>query len=185
MGYNKGAKNDPNRPSEGAHGTDCFLRLLGDCEQAELYLAESLAILQEFGNDELRAWRLFHFAVVAQRWSDYERAQMLLGESLKLFYERQPSGIASCLEGMTAIREPEERPRQVVRLFGAAAAIRAIVGIPLFPEERIAYDRALAAARVQLGEAAYAAAWAAGQALTLEQAIAEALAGSAIADRST
>ena len=37
------------------------------------------------------------------------------------------------------------------------------------------HDRALAACRAALGDAAFEAAWAAGQALTLEQAIAEAL----------
>jgi hypothetical protein len=42
------------------------------------------------------------------------------------------------------------------------------------PEEKIFYER-LAAARATQGEATFAAAWAEGQALTWEQAVAEAL----------
>jgi len=40
---------------------------------------------------------------------------------------------------------------------------------------RTDYDRAVASVRAQLDEATFGAAWAEGQALTLEQAIAEAL----------
>ena len=42
--------------------------------------------------------------------------------------------------------------------------------------ERAEYDHSVAAIHVQLDEATFAAAWAAGRAMTLEQALAEALA---------
>jgi hypothetical protein len=45
----------------------------------------------------------------------------------------------------------------------------------LSPADRADYDRISVATRTQLDDATFAAAWAAGQALTLEQAIAEAL----------
>ena len=67
-----------------------------------------------------------------------------------------------------------------VRLFGAAATVRDSIGHPPYPDEQHEYDRLLTAAREQLGDDAFVAAWAAGRALTLEQAIAEALAGSPI-----
>ena len=41
----------------------------------------------------------------------------------------------------------------------------------LLPDERACYERSVAAARAQLDEAAFAAAWAEGRAMTLEQAI--------------
>jgi len=40
---------------------------------------------------------------------------------------------------------------------------------------RVSYDGSVAAVRAELGDATFAAVWTAGQALTLEQAIAEAL----------
>ena len=49
------------------------------------------------------------------------------------------------------------------------------MGNPLQPRERGEYDRYLSGARAALGEAAIAAAWEAGQALSLEAAIAFAL----------
>ena len=61
-------------------------------------------------------------------------------------------------------------------LGGAAACLREAIGAPLPPEQQATVDGLLQPARDALGEAA-GAAWAAGQAMTLEQAIEEALAG--------
>src|SRR5262245_15581222 len=58
---------------------------------------------------------------------------------------------------------------------GAAAALREAIGVPLRPTDRAVHDRGLAAARAGLGEAAFAIAWAAGRAMPLEQAVADAL----------
>jgi hypothetical protein len=60
-------------------------------------------------------------------------------------------------------------------LFGAAEALREAVDEPLPPAYRAGYERDLAAARLELDEEAFAAAWAAGRAMTIEEAIAEAL----------
>jgi hypothetical protein len=62
------------------------------------------------------------------------------------------------------------------RLWGAATAVRAGIGAPLAPGERALQERSLAPVRAACGEEAFAAAWAAGAALSLEQALAEALA---------
>ena len=67
------------------------------------------------------------------------------------------------------------QPTGAVRLFGAAEAVRESVGIPLPLIQRTAYERDLAAVRAQLDQVTWEAAWAAGRALSLEQAIAEAL----------
>jgi non-specific serine/threonine protein kinase len=67
-------------------------------------------------------------------------------------------------------------PARAARLLGAAEAARERIGARYWFDERESYERALAATRAQLGEAAFSAAWAEGQALTLEQAIAAALA---------
>ena len=53
--------------------------------------------------------------------------------------------------------------------------MRAATGAPLAPVRRADHDGVVAAVRVALGEAALAAAWAEGQAMTLEQAVAYAL----------
>ena len=61
------------------------------------------------------------------------------------------------------------------RVFGATEALREAICAPMPPVERPDYDRAVAAARAQLGEVAFSSGWAEGRAMTLEQAIAHAL----------
>ena len=70
------------------------------------------------------------------------------------------------------------QPRQAARLFGAMAIWReeAITALRLDRDDTARYERDLAAARAALGDDAFAVAWAAGAALTLEEAVAEALA---------
>jgi DNA-binding CsgD family transcriptional regulator len=63
---------------------------------------------------------------------------------------------------------------QAARLFGAADAIRRDDGAPFPLPARIAYEGAADSARAQLGEAAWAAAYGAGEGLPLERALAEA-----------
>src|SRR5437667_74643 len=65
------------------------------------------------------------------------------------------------------------QPVRALRLAGAGAAHRP--GINLGGAEQAWLDRMLAPARHALAETAQAAAWAAGQAMTLEQAVAYAL----------
>ena len=81
--------------------------------------------------------------------------------------------VIRCLPGRgSRARGPASTARATV---GAVVPLHARFGVSSFPAEQTAYERQLLAARAQLGEEAYAVAWAAGQALTLEQAIAEAL----------
>jgi hypothetical protein len=67
------------------------------------------------------------------------------------------------------------QPARAAALCEAAAAARTTIGAPLPPAQRASYDATVAAAQAALGEDAFAAAWAAGQALPLEQASATAL----------
>jgi hypothetical protein len=62
-----------------------------------------------------------------------------------------------------------------VRLFGAAEALRKATERQLSVSEREEYERDLAVARSHLDERAFAAAWAEGQAMSLDQACAYAL----------
>ena len=109
------------------------------------------------------------------------QAVTLLAESLTLRREiGDAGGIAWCLEKLAEIAlsegERESAPRrhedfrQAARLFGAAEALRAPIGSVMDSVDQPEYERQLAILRLQLDEAAFAAAWAEGQAKTLEQA---------------
>jgi hypothetical protein len=76
---------------------------------------------------------------------------------------------------MARVAAAQGKPEEAVRYFGTAAAQRDTIGAPLLPTERTTHDRDVAAARTALGESRFVAAWAAGQAMPLEQAIVEVL----------
>lgn len=63
------------------------------------------------------------------------------------------------------------------RLLGGAAMLRQAMGTPARQPDRAAIEATLAAARAALGDVAFSAAWATGEALPPEQIIAQALAG--------
>jgi DNA-binding CsgD family transcriptional regulator len=80
--------------------------------------------------------------------------------------------IASDLEGLAGVVVVQAEPVWAARLWGAAEALRETIGAPIPPIERAAYERMTGVARAHLGEKAFAAAWAEGQLLTPEQALA-------------
>ena len=85
--------------------------------------------------------------------------------------------MADALDGVAAAwRRPGARRSGRPACYGAAAALREQLGAAVEPWERPARERDLAAARAALEPAAFEAAWAAGAALPLEAAVAEALA---------
>jgi hypothetical protein len=105
----------------------------------------------------------------------------LLREGLAVSREmRSPLQSVECLEGLALVlAEQGQRPagaRRAARLLGAAEATRRALGAPRPPIERAEQEATVLAARAALDEAAFATAWAEGEALSLEEAVAEALA---------
>jgi hypothetical protein len=82
--------------------------------------------------------------------------------------------VLQALEGVAGVAGAQGQPARAARLFGATDALRAALGLPVRPADRRHYDRDVSAVRAALGAETFAAAWAAGRALSLEQAIAEA-----------
>jgi hypothetical protein len=64
---------------------------------------------------------------------------------------------------------------RAVRLFGTAAALRDTLSLPLSPENHADHEREVAAARAALGEERFGQAWAEGHAMSLQEAMADAL----------
>jgi DNA-binding CsgD family transcriptional regulator len=78
-----------------------------------------------------------------------------------------------CLDVLAAILAGLGRPEQAAHVWGAAEALEEAVGA--VSEVHLDYTLELEAARTSLGEHAFAAAWANGRGLTLDQAVGEAL----------
>jgi hypothetical protein len=80
-------------------------------------------------------------------------------------------GIAICLAGLAGIALESQRPERAAHLLGAVDGLCEAIGAPLLPAEQAHYERDQAVARDRLGQAAFGAAWVAGRALPLEQAV--------------
>jgi hypothetical protein len=78
-------------------------------------------------------------------------------------------------EGLGALAGSQGQAERAGRLYGAAAALRDAVGSPLSRAERIDVEEAIGRYRAEIGDEAWGRAWEAGRALSLEQAVAEAL----------
>jgi hypothetical protein len=76
---------------------------------------------------------------------------------------------------MTVVKSQDAPTERLPQLFGAASVLRIAAGTSLALAEQAEYDRELTATRAQLAAAGFEAAWAEGQAMTPEQALACAL----------
>ena len=153
-------------------------RAEGDYMQAGLLFEESLAISRETGNKGSLATSLQGLADVVQDQGDYRHALALYQESVALVRRFEwKEGIAKCLLGIGGVASAVRQAERAARLLSAAETLLDSIGLSLaaWPEVRADFDHYVAVARAQLSEEAFAAAWAAGRALSLDQMVAEAL----------
>jgi predicted ATPase/DNA-binding XRE family transcriptional regulator len=147
----------------------------GDYGQARAFLEESLSLARERGWGEYY-WILVHLGYAVLRQSDQARARALFIEAQQNFQEiGSKIGFTYALEGLASLAVAQEQPEQAARLFAWADAMREILENPRWPPEQADVDRDLATIHAQLGEAAFTETYAAGRAMTLEQAVAYAL----------
>jgi non-specific serine/threonine protein kinase len=145
--------------------------------RAMSWLQQSLALHRERGDKWGAGTTLGSLGWVALRRRDFKQMRELLGESLSL---RQGigdnGGMAWCLEKLAEAASLQGQPEKAAMIFGAAAALRAPIGSVIDPADRPDYERLIAQLRSTLGDSAFEASWARGQALPLDNAIDEALA---------
>jgi predicted ATPase/transcriptional regulator with XRE-family HTH domain len=142
----------------------------GDAVRARSLLEESLALCREMGNREDIATSLFILGKVAENQGDYAAASTLLRESLAIGRKVSDNRhIAACLEGLAGLCVVQGEPVRAVLLWGAAEELREALGTPIAPVYRADYESSVAVARAQIGEKDFAATWAEGQAMTLDQ----------------
>lgn len=147
----------------------------GDMTVARRDLAASVDLARDLGDALLLA---FHLALLARALTAsgaWPAAYACLGESLDI---RQRLGnkanVAACLEGLAAVAAAEGQAAVApwaVQLLGAADGLRDIVHTPIPPVEHPAYAATVQALRDRLPTAEFAAAWAAGRALSLADAV--------------
>src|SRR5262249_244572 len=138
---------------------------------------QSLTAGRELGHPALIAAALNGLGDALSGLGDLRAARAACRESLARQHELgDRAGVARSLESLAQFARSSAHLPPAVRRWGAAAALRAATNVPAYPAQLEDQDRARAAARAALGAAAYAAAWDAGQSMTPEQAVADALA---------
>jgi predicted ATPase/class 3 adenylate cyclase len=145
-------------------------------EEAQDRLDEALRLYREIGDPWQIALAINNLGGLARRANDLETAEAHFRSSLLIWRDLgEAHTVAQTLNGLGVLAVQRGRLNRALQLTGAATAIRANSGAPLSVRDREELDRLLAPAKEALGEEAAAAAWQAGQTLTLEAAISLAL----------
>jgi predicted ATPase len=146
----------------------------GDQEQARSLYEQALPHMQQahdrgrIGLFQINMGELYH------RYGEEHMVQASYREGLRLWQEmhqvEQQLGIVKGLAGLAEMAAAQGQAERAGRLFGAAARL-----LPATSSYREEVNRRSAAARARLDAATFEAGWAAGQTMTEEQAITEAL----------
>jgi len=148
----------------------------GDHTEAASFYEQGAALFRELGDQREVAACLGNLARLAWDGGDPQRAAVLCRESLAILHALGDiRSIADCLELLGTIASAWGVPVRAVRLFAAAENLRHGTGVKA-PGRGADQERALVALRATLGAEGFAAAWAAGCALPLEEAINDAFA---------
>jgi tetratricopeptide (TPR) repeat protein len=144
----------------------------GEDARANTLAAESTAIFKVLGDRFGEAEAMITLARVAFFQRKLTEAHTLYEESWALLREINAKDLsATCIEGWGEVLAAQGALRPAVRLWGLAATLRAEVGAPKPPVYRVSYGQAVATTRAKLGLEAFAAAWAEGRTMPVEQAL--------------
>ena len=148
----------------------------GKYAQARLLIDEALLLSRESENTFSTCYCLVGLGQVTLVSHDYTEAQRFFTEALALSRSLNArEGISWALEGFAGLAAMQSQPVRAARLYGAAEALREFIGAPLPDYIRKFYESFIAVASTQIDQAAFAAIWEQGKAISLECAIAEAL----------
>jgi predicted ATPase/DNA-binding winged helix-turn-helix (wHTH) protein len=140
----------------------------GEDGQAAVLLEDSVTLFRDIGDTYGLAMALRILGTVVYTQGDVTHATALHEESLALRRALGDLyGIAECLEGLADVAVAQQSLYQAAQFLGAAEALRAELGAPLSPREQARVARHVSTVRAGLGDAAFGAAWAAGQTTAL------------------
>lgn len=147
---------------------------LGDFNHALALLTESLSLFQGVGDYGGSSWVLSHLGRVAEAEGDKEQATQLFLKSLEISHEGGVNwGIGWCLIGLASLASQQGQFERAAKLLGAVETF--LADIVKFRLLDTYYERIQTEVHAQLSSDAFTRAWAAGQALSRDAAIAYAM----------
>lgn len=151
----------------------CEALVQGDKVAAHALVEQSLALGREMAAPWRTTWALGLLGRIETQQGGFASARALHEEGLAIAKTLNNDWLtAFCLEGLAIVVAAQREKTWAARLGGTAESLRESSGVILTPFERADYEPAVAAARAQLGEKIFAAAWLEGRAMTPEQAFA-------------
>ncbi|MDX1612763.1 MAG: BTAD domain-containing putative transcriptional regulator [Candidatus Promineifilaceae bacterium] len=159
------------------HFLAIVLTYQGVYDSAAAYFEEGNLLLEQLGGHKQGlAFSFFHLARIARLLGDYPTARSHLATSMELFQQAgDRRGMGYVLAGFAILSAAQERMERAAQLAGAVASLQTVLGPFLEAPLQHEYDQALATVQTTLDDAAFAAASAKGQAMTITQAITFAL----------
>ncbi|MCC6455853.1 MAG: tetratricopeptide repeat protein [Caldilineaceae bacterium] len=138
---------------------------------------EALAIGQDEGNLQMMGWSLRNLGMAHLLSRQLEEARPYLCSCLRLYQKISfKSGMVVAFEGLAAVAAEQGEAREAVRWLAVVEALRRAIGMPrAASEERLYYNRTVELAQALLEPPAWDAAWKAGAALSLDEALAQAV----------
>ena len=159
------------------HNLGYLAQAADDDDRAAALSGESLALARAVGDARIVGFALVNLGLIQRRRGDRATARGSLREGLTHHAALgEVGGCAEALEALAALAADDGDGARAARWLAAAATARTAHGVPASPAPRAEVDRRVADLRAGLGVARFDAAWAAGAALPLADAIAEALA---------
>ena len=152
-------------------------RAAGDYPRARALLEESIAAARVAG-EPWHAWRSSTWlGRVAYLQGHHGEAAGRLREALAGLQDLAGPviAVADALEWLAPAVAAAGQTERAARLYGAAARLHRDAGAARYAPDRPAYERDVAETRARLSPPEFATAWAEGEAMTLEQAVADAL----------
>jgi predicted ATPase len=145
----------------------------GDVALAFSRVEQAVTLFKEMAHRYGTTVSLYAFARIVEASGDDARSRSLYEEGIAVARkEGNRQTIALGLEGLARVVAAQGALWWAARLWGAAETQRQAIGAPIPPVERPAYESSVTAARAQLGDKPFAAAWAEGRSMTVEQVLA-------------
>ena len=153
-----------------------FMARHGDYAAARAHHEEALSICRQVGARDRIAQSLSGLADVARRQADDAAADALYRDALRAAWTiGARSEVPALLESLASTAAARGEPDRAVLLWGAAQTLRDNISLPRPSDQEDDYSRSIQAARAELHEDRFAAAWTRGQRADMDAVIADAL----------
>ena len=151
----------------------------GRMDEARSLFAEAYAGYRQIGDTRFELVARSDLAHALRRGGAFDEAEAIYRETIRAWQHLGSRGaIASQLESFGFLAQARGDPRTAARLLGAAEILRERVAAAMLPFERVEYERHVEQLRESLDAATREEEWTAGRSMSMEDAIAFAVADS-------